>query len=78
LIGNENVNLCILPVADVIDETDLGSHEIEIAEVAVEKDAEADWRRRGIGWSRLLGICRGKSKCEENDSEKKIKAGRAH
>jgi hypothetical protein len=78
LIGNENVNLCILPVANVVDETDLGSHEVEIAEVAVEKDAEADGRRRDVGLSRLLGICRGKSKCEKSDPKKKIKARRAH
>ena len=41
LLGDENVNLRILAVADVVDEGDLGPHEIKIAEVAVEKDAKS-------------------------------------
>jgi hypothetical protein len=47
LIGYENVNLRILPVAHVVNEVDLGSHEIEIAEIAIKKDAEPNgWRSR--------------------------------
>jgi hypothetical protein len=72
------VNRRVLPVSNVGDEADLGSHEIEIAEVAIEKDAETDWLRRGVSWSRLLGICRGESKCDESDPEKEDQAARAH
>jgi len=54
LIGDENVDLRILPVAHVVHEVDLGPHEIEIADVAIEKDAEPDWRRSRVLRSRVL------------------------
>ena len=42
LIGYENVDLRILPVAHVVHEVDLGPHEIKIAVLAIEEDAELD------------------------------------
>ena len=48
LIGDENVDLRILPVTHVVHERDLGPHEIEIADFAIEKDAEPDRRRNGV------------------------------
>jgi hypothetical protein len=44
LIGNQDVNLRILPAAHVVHEVDLRPHKVEIAEVAIEEYAEpARW-----------------------------------
>ena len=70
LIGNENVDLRILPVTHVVHERDLRPHEIEIADAAIEKDAELDGRRNGVVGRRLLRL-RGENR-EGRESSKQI------
>ena len=89
LIGDENVDLRILPVTHVVHERDLGPHEIEIADIAIEKDAEPDRRRNGVvgpdgrgngGLRRRLLPLRGrKSKgSQDGRQEQERHASRAH
>jgi hypothetical protein len=63
------VNLRILPVADVVNEVDLSPHEIKIAKVAIEKDAQPDRWRNGVLGRRLLRV-RGRKCGPLSDHEK--------
>src|SRR5450759_2317749 len=79
LIGDENVDLRILPVTHVVHERDLGPHEIEIADIAIEKDAEPDQRRNGVLRRRLLPLRGRKSKgSQDSRQEQERNASRAH
>src|SRR5438094_502446 len=83
LLGHENVNLRILTVADVIHEVDLGPHEIKIAKVAVEKDAESNRRRNGVlgkrgGIDRRLLRVRRRKRGPGSDQERERNGSKAH
>jgi len=55
LVGLQYVDLCILPVPDVVNERDLGPHEVKIAVIAVKVNAKLG-RRLSRGWRMRYSI----------------------